>query len=122
MNITVYLGANKTEDLHIRKAAEELGVWIAANGHTLVYGGSKSGLMGTLAFAVVENGGKAIGGEPQMFMDKELQYDDLTELIVTETMAERKQKMIKMGDAFNTALAFLIVAALIAGSIYLLKK
>ena len=75
MNITVYLGANKTEDPHIRKAAEELGVWIAANGHTLVYGGSKSGLMGTLAFAVVENGG-------------------------TETMAERKQKMIKMGDAF----------------------
>lgn len=100
MNITVYLGANKTEDPHIRKAAEELGVWIAANGHTLVYGGSKSGLMGTLAFAVVENGGKAIGVEPQMFMDKELQYDDLTELIVTETMAERKQKMIKMGDAF----------------------
>ena len=100
MNITVYLGANKTEDPHIRKAAEELGVWIAANGHTLVYGGSKSGLMVTLAFAVVENGGKAIGVEPQMFMDKELQYDDLTELIVTETMAERKQKMIKMGDAF----------------------
>ena len=66
MNITVYLGANKTEDPHIRKAAEELGVWIAANGHTLVYGGSKSGLMGTLAFAVVENGGKAIGVEPQM--------------------------------------------------------
>ena len=100
MNITVYLGASETEDVRLREAARELGEWIAANGHTLIYGGSKCGLMGELACAVVEGGAKAIGVEPRMFVEKELQYDDLTELIVTENMAERKEKMIELGEAF----------------------
>lgn len=100
MNITVYLGASETEDSVLIKAAEELGEWIAVSGHTLIYGGSKSGLMGVLAASVVENGGAAIGVEPQMFIERALQYEELTELIVTETMAERKAKMAEMGDAF----------------------
>lgn len=100
MNITVYLGANEGNDPALRRAVEELGRWIGAKGHRLVYGGSKTGLMGALARSVLESGGQAIGVEPQFFMDAGFQYDGLTELIVTRDMAERKAKMIELGDAF----------------------
>ena len=100
MNITVYLGANEGNIPPLKDAVRELGRWIGENGHALVYGGSKIGLMGILAQSVVESGGKATGVEPQFFVDRVLQYDDLTELIVTKDMPERKAKMIEMGDAF----------------------
>ena len=45
-------------------------------------------------------GGRAIGVEPQFFVEKELQHDGLTQLIVTKDMSERKNKMIELGDAF----------------------
>ena len=100
MNITVYLGANEGNDPALRRAVEELGRWIGTKGHRLVYGGSKTGLMGALARSVLESGGQAIGVEPQFFMDAGFQYDGLTELIVTRDMTERKAKMIELGDAF----------------------
>ncbi len=100
MNIAVYLGSSFGEDPIFRQSAEELGRWIARNGHTLVYGGSKVGLMGALAESTVENGGRAIGVEPQFFIDQVVQYERLTELIVTQTMPERKTKMIELSDAF----------------------
>ena len=49
MHITVYLGASCGTDPHLAQAVRELGAWIGAAGHTLVYGGSKTGLMGLLA-------------------------------------------------------------------------
>ena len=100
MNITVYLGANEGNDPTLRRAVEELGIWIGESGNALVYGGSKTGLMGALARSVLETGGRVTGVEPQFFMDEGFQYDGLTELIVTEDMAERKAKMIELGDAF----------------------
>ena len=100
MNITVYLGANEGNDPTLRRAVEELGIWSGESGNALVYGGSKTGLMGALARSVLENGGRVTGVEPQFFMDEGFQYDGLTELIVTEDMAERKAKMIELGDAF----------------------
>lgn len=100
MNITVYLGANEGNDPALRRAVEELGAWIGASGNALVYGGSKTGLMGALAGSVLAGGGNVTGVEPQFFMDEGFQYDGLTELIVTEDMAERKAKMIELGDAF----------------------
>lgn len=100
MNITVYLGANEGNDPALHKAVTELGVWIGQSGNTLVYGGSKSGLMGALADSVLNAGGRAIGVEPQFFVEKELQHDGLTQLIVTKNMSERKNKMIELGDAF----------------------
>jgi Predicted Rossmann fold nucleotide-binding protein len=54
--------------------------------------GSKSGLMGQIAESVLNAGGKVTGVEPQFFIDSELQYDEITELIVTKDMAERKAK------------------------------
>ena len=100
MNITVYLGANAGNDPALAEAVRELGSWIGANGHRLVYGGSRSGLMSQLAQSALDAGGTVTGVEPQFFVQQELQHDGLTELIVTKDMTERKTKMIELGDAF----------------------
>lgn len=100
MNITVYLGANYGNDNKYKKAIEELGSFIGKRGDTLVYGGSKSGLMGVLADSVLAANGYVIGVEPQMFIDQQFQHESISELIVTQDMSERKTKMIELGDAF----------------------
>ena len=100
MNITVYLGANQAKSDRLISATKELGAFIGKRGDTLVYGGSKMGMMGILADSVLASGGKVIGVEPRMFVEKEFQHSDITELIVTEDMPERKTKMIELGDAF----------------------
>ena len=97
MNITVYLGANAGNDPALAEAVRELGSWIGANGHRLVYGGSRSGLMGQLAQSALDAGGTVTGVEPQFFVQQELQHDGLTELIVTKDMTERKTKRIELG-------------------------
>lgn len=102
MNITVYLGANHGKDPSLTKAVRELGTWIGNSGNSLVYGGSKAGLMGELAESVLTAGGKVLGIEPQFFIDMGLEYPEITELIVTKDMAERKAKLIANGDAFIT--------------------
>ena len=100
MNITVYLGANLGTDPALPQAVQQLGRWIGESGNALVYGGSKSGLMGRLAHSVLTAGGEVTGVEPQFFIDSEVQYDGLTRLIVTQDMTERKTRMIELGDAF----------------------
>ena len=100
MNITVYLGANPGSDPALRDAVRRLGTWIGDSGHALVYGGSKSGLMGELAESVLLAGGEVTGVEPRFFVDAGYVYDAITRLIVTEDMARRKAKMIELGDAF----------------------
>ena len=90
MNITVYLGAFGGSDPAFAAAVDELGTWIGENGHSLVYGGSETGLMGRLALSV----------EPRFFVEQEVQCDQLTRLIVTEDMPQRKAKMIELGQAF----------------------
>ena len=100
MNITVYLGACQGNDPQLAAAVRELGTWIGEKGNTLIYGGSKSGLMGALARSALNAGGKVIGVEPQAFVDQELQLDELTQLIVMPNMNRRKEKMIELGNAF----------------------
>lgn len=100
MNITVYLGASEGNDQNLKKAVRELGTWIGTRGNDLVYGGSKAGLMGELAESVLLAGGKVTGVEPQFFIDAGFLYDDITELIVTKDMSDRKAKMVELGEAF----------------------
>ena len=100
MNITVYLGANLGTDPALPQAVQQLGRWIGESGNALVYGGSKSGLMGLLADSVLAAGGRVTGVEPKCFLDAELQHEGLTELIVTEDIPARKTRMIELGDAF----------------------
>lgn len=100
MNITVYLGANEGNDQTLTEAVRELGNWIGESGNRLVYGGSKSGLMGILAKSVLSAGGEVFGVEPVMFVNRDLQYEKLTQLFITQDMSERKAKMAELGDAF----------------------
>ena len=68
MYITVYLGALAGNDPALADAVRELGSWIGESGNTLVYGGSKTGLMGEIAKSVLAAGGNVIGVEPQFFL------------------------------------------------------
>lgn len=100
MNITVFLGANQGKNTGLKAAVMELGAWIGESGNTLIYGGSKSGLMGILADAALLAGGDVIGVEPEFFIKENFQHEGLTQLIVTKDMAERKAKMMELGEAF----------------------
>ena len=100
MNITVYLGANEGNNPSLKRTVKELGTWIGKSGNALIYGGSKSGLMGALADSVLNAGGNVTGVEPQFFIENEFQHEGITKLIVTKDMSERKNKMIELGNAF----------------------
>lgn len=100
MNIAVYCGSQHGIHKEYENTARELGEWIAANGHGLVYGGSSIGLMGVVSATVMAGGGTAIGVEPRFFLEAGVAQHDLTELVVVETMSERKAKMIELADAF----------------------
>lgn len=100
MKIAVYLGSNLGNDPIYQKVAEETGTWIASHNHTLVYGGSCVGTMLSLAKAAHTGGAEVIGVMPRFMVEKERNADFLNTLVVTETMAERREKMISLADAF----------------------
>lgn len=100
MNITVYCGAFPGANPEYARKAEELGEWIAKNGHTLVYGAGDRGMMGAVSDGAIKCGGTAIGVTPNFFVLAEVTREDLSELIVPETMSERREKMMELGDAF----------------------
>lgn len=100
MNIAVYCGSSPQADSRYLEAATALGTWIGSSGNTLVYGGSSIGLMGAVSRAVLAAGGSAIGVEPEFFIRAGVEQHELTELIVVDTMSERKAKMIELADVF----------------------
>ena len=99
MNIAVYCGSSAGSKEAYTIGAVALGMWIAENGHTLVYGGARGGLMGTIANSVLSNGGKVIGVLPQVESIQNRRHQFLTEYIDTKDM-ERKAKMIELADAY----------------------
>lgn len=100
MNITVYCGASFGTSSDYSKVAKILGKWIAENSHTLVFGASRAGLMGVVADAVIENRGRVIGVIPDFLMESEPVHPSLSEMIVVDSMSDRKQKMFELGDCF----------------------
>lgn len=76
---------------------------LAARGLTLIYGGAHRGLMGILADAVLDAGGRAIGVIPRTLVDREVAHRGLTELHVVDTMHQRKAMMFQLADAFVVA-------------------
>lgn len=96
--ITVFCGSSfGTETLYTEQATL-LGKTLAKENIELVYGGANVGLMGALADGVLNNGGKAIGVLPNFLRSKEIAHLDLTELILVESMHERKTKMNDLCD------------------------
>ena len=100
MNITLYGAASDHIDYAYKLAVYELGREMAKSGHTLVYGAGASGLMGAAANGVHAEDGRIIGVTPHFMHEFEPIYDKCTELIDTETMSERKDKMESLADAF----------------------
>ncbi len=100
MKVCVFCGSSLGGDPSFGKAAEALGKALAKRGDSLVYGGSRKGLMGLVSDACFQNGGEVIGVEPRFFLEAGAVTDSITTLIPTETMSERKQKMIDMSDCF----------------------
>lgn len=86
----------------MNQAAEQVGRWIGEHGGQLVYGGGKTGLMGTVARATKETGGRVVGIIPTALVNKELANDACDELHVVDTMHQRKAMMAERSDAFLT--------------------
>lgn len=99
-SICVYCGSNFNGDSNLLKTIEDLAKTMATQNITLIFGGGSVGVMGVLANEILKGGGKAIGIIPQFLMDKEVGHTGLTELIITENMHQRKQKMIDLADGF----------------------
>ncbi len=97
-SITVFCGSSfGSEDIYKEQAAL-LGQTLAKNNIQLVYGGANVGLMGAVADGALDGGGKVVGVLPYFLQSKEIAHQQLTELILVETMHERKTKMNELCD------------------------
>jgi len=98
--VAVFCGSNHGNDPAFTDAANELGALLAERGIGLVYGGGNVGLMGTVADAVLAGGGTVTGVIPRHLWDKEVGHEGLTELLIVDSMHERKLAMADRSDAF----------------------
>ncbi|KQO67904.1 TIGR00730 family Rossman fold protein [Methylobacterium sp. Leaf89] len=98
--VCVYCGSGFGGDPAFTAAAVTLGKALAEAGIGLVYGGGNVGLMGTVARAVLENGGHVTGIIPDFLKSRERMLDEIQETIVVEDMHTRKRLMFERSDAF----------------------
>jgi uncharacterized protein (TIGR00730 family) len=97
-SICVFCGANYNGDPVLKEAVELLAEVMVTKDITLIFGGGKVGVMGLIADAVLQRGGKAIGVIPGFLMDKEVGHTGLTEMHIVENMHHRKQMMNDLCD------------------------
>lgn len=97
-SVTVFCGSKSGNHPGFTHQAIELGNALGVNGIQLVYGGGGKGIMGAIANAALEKNGKVIGIIPKLLLEWEAQHQGLTELIVTETMHERKKILYDKAD------------------------
>lgn len=99
-SVAVFCGSQPGQDPAHLAAATALGTGLAKAGMRLVYGGGRIGLMGAVAAAATAGGGSVVGVIPEFLMRWEVANEDVTELIVTDSMHSRKRRMFEMADAF----------------------
>ncbi|WP_138418865.1 TIGR00730 family Rossman fold protein [Aquibacillus sediminis] len=99
-SICVFAGSSAGNQLIYQENATRLGEMIAKNNFRLIYGGSKTGLMGRVANAVLNEGGQVIGVMPKGLFNGEKVHQGLSQLIEVEGMHERKAKMSELADSF----------------------
>lgn len=99
-SLAVFCGSSIGASAVYVEEAKNLGAELAKRNITLVYGGSSVGIMGAVADSVLEAGGNVIGVMPDFLEKKEIAHKSLTELIVVESMHERKAKMAELADGF----------------------
>jgi uncharacterized protein (TIGR00730 family) len=98
--ICVYSSSSDAVSEHYFEAARELGNLIGERQYTMIYGAGNIGLMGRLALAVHQHGGKVVGVIPEYLNNFGLAYEAADEIIVTTDMRERKAVMEQRADAF----------------------
>jgi len=98
--LCVYCGSNAGGSPAYAEAAKALGTRLAKDGLRLVYGGGNVGLMGIIANAVLEAGGDVTGVIPGQLVEWEVAHQGVTELIVVDSMHQRKQRMFELSDGF----------------------
>ncbi|MDK2979108.1 MAG: hypothetical protein PWP52_1822 [Bacteroidales bacterium] len=96
--IAVFCGSSTGKNENYKKQAILLGQRLVQKNIDLVYGGAKVGLMGAIAEAALNEGGKVIGVLPTFLKSKEIAHSELTQLILVESMHERKTRMHEMSD------------------------
>ncbi|MCF0236731.1 MAG: TIGR00730 family Rossman fold protein [Bacteroidaceae bacterium] len=99
MHITVYAASSGQVPEIYTQAAAELGTLLARRGHVLVNGAGRTGLMGATIDAALSEGGRAVGIIPQFMIDQGWQHQQMSQLIVTPDMHQRKEQMAEMADA-----------------------
>lgn len=99
-SVAVYCGSRPGRDPRFTEVAQAVGHWIGRHGGRLVYGGGNNGLMGTVANATLAAGGTVYGVITQALVQLEVAKKDCTELVIVETMHERKALMAEHADVF----------------------
>ena len=99
-SVAVFCGSSIGALPTYKEGAIALGKELAKQNITLVYGGASVGIMGTVADTVLKSGGQVIGVIPKMLEEREISHTNLTELIIVDSMHERKTKMSELADGF----------------------
>lgn len=98
--VAVFASSAADVDQHYRDLADEVGTRIGARNWTLVYGGTLTGMLRSVADSARAAGGRVVAVTLQQFVDLGIEDDDADELVVTTTLAQRKQVMLERSDAF----------------------
>jgi uncharacterized protein (TIGR00730 family) len=98
--VCVFCGSSPGRGPRYLEAASRFGAILAERGLALVYGGSRSGLMGAVADAVLAGGGEVVGVLPEFLGSKEIAHPGVTRLEIVSSMHERKARMAALADAF----------------------
>ncbi|RBW54307.1 TIGR00730 family Rossman fold protein [Tenacibaculum sp. E3R01] len=101
-NIVVFCGSSLGFNEVYKNIAVNLGSYFAKNNITLVYGGGKIGMMGAIASEIIEKRGKVVGVIPDLLKKEEVVHSNISKIIITKTMSERKVIMSKMIDGYIT--------------------
>ncbi|MGN6181440.1 MAG: TIGR00730 family Rossman fold protein [Mucilaginibacter sp.] len=101
-NLCIFCGANYNGDPLLANAIDTLTDIMANRDIALIYGGGKVGVMGMVADAILNKGGKAIGVIPKFLMSKEIAHPNLTQLHAVDNMHQRKQMMTDLCDGYMT--------------------
>jgi hypothetical protein len=98
--IAIYCGSYRGHDPEYVRSAQEVGRHLAQAGYDIVYGGGAVGLMGVVADAALDNGGRVTGVMPRALVEGEIGHTELTDMRVVSDMHERKAVMASLADAF----------------------
>lgn len=99
-SVAVFCGSSRGADERFLEAASVFGRGLGEAGLRLVYGGGHTGMMGAVADAALSAGGQVVGVMPEFLKSREVAHRALTELIITDSMHSRKQRMFSLADAF----------------------